>query len=59
MCEVIPTLTPLAEWAEQTGLAYQRAHRLATQGHLEAYQLGSRWYVVGNGLPESSKIENS
>lgn len=50
-----PSLTPLEAWADQVGLPYQRAHHLASEGHIEATQLGRRWYVVGDGLPEDEE----
>lgn len=53
--EKVPKLTPLTDWCEQTGLGYQRAYHLATRGHIDAIQLGARWYVKGSGLPEESE----
>ncbi len=43
-------LTPLPEWCELVGLNYQRGWRLASRGEINVTRLGSRYYVLGNGL---------
>ncbi|QDG52073.1 hypothetical protein FIV42_15375 [Persicimonas caeni] len=52
-------LTPLPEWCEQVGLDYQRGWRLAKRGEIDVTRLGSRYYVLGDGLggPERAECE--
>lgn len=55
----IPALTPLKEWAKEVLVSYHTAYRWARNGIIEARQLGSRWYVVGTGLPPTGESESS
>lgn len=54
-----PKLTPLKTWSDDSGLGYRRAYHLATNGHINAVQLGERWYVVGTGLPDGSGVSDA
>jgi hypothetical protein len=48
------TLTPLPDWCKQVGLDYQRGWRLAKRNEIDVTKLGTRYYVLGDGLGDAS-----